>query len=172
MANPKYFLGISTIFIFSTLISTVAPYSSPRRVHQDFADVIDDFVCQPCAHPLNNAVLKLPESHEPCLHPGQPVLKWPKSSKTKCPLPQNFHSNDITLDMDSELVFSKRRICFFSNEWLISYEFQCNSDEKMAWQRSSLKISHEVRLFSGKLILSIFLKEYNKLVQKKYFLGI
>uniref|UniRef100_A0A1I7RLZ2 Cadherin EGF LAG seven-pass G-type receptor 2 n=2 Tax=Bursaphelenchus xylophilus TaxID=6326 RepID=A0A1I7RLZ2_BURXY len=114
---------------------------SNSHSHQLFPEISENFVCQPCSHPLNGIAIKLPQNHAPCVHPGQPVFEWPRGRK--CAIPSDFFSDDVSFDPEKLMVFSKRRVCFYSGEWTISYRFRCELDEGAAWQWSQLRVGHE-----------------------------
>jgi hypothetical protein len=103
----------------------------------DFAPNYNNFVCLPCQRPLDAIRVNLPISHPPCLHTGQPAFHWPAVSD--CPLPVEIKSDEVDVDLSAGIAFAKRRVCFFSGQWLIGYEYRCGSE----WRRSLMRVGHE-----------------------------
>ncbi|KAI6226363.1 hypothetical protein M3Y99_01296100 [Aphelenchoides fujianensis] len=107
----------------------------------EFAGVDDRFVCRPCARPLDGVRLELPESHPPCLHEGQPAIRWPRDPD--CPSIAHFSSDDLSLDLKSGLAFAKRRVCFFQGDWTLAYRFNCSGGHSTELHHSVLRIGHQ-----------------------------
>lgn len=85
--------------------------------------VVSDYSCNPCSTPIDNITIWLLFSNSPCFHPGQALLLW---NTTKCTSPENLNSEDISFDRN--IVFVKKRICFYSYNLLINYQYSCSSD--------------------------------------------
>uniref|UniRef100_A0A0N5AHE6 Cadherin domain-containing protein n=1 Tax=Syphacia muris TaxID=451379 RepID=A0A0N5AHE6_9BILA len=75
----------------------------------------------------------------PCLHPGQPVFRISNSSSNRL---QNFYSDEVSLDLNAGIAFSKRRVCFYSTVWDIQLNYQCFNHS--LWKKHKLILAHPV----------------------------
>lgn len=75
----------------------------------------------------------------PCLHPGQPVFTITDSNAG---LPVQFRSDDLSVDLEARLAFTKRRICFYSTFWDVVMKFRCPYSNTA--QIHKLRIGHPI----------------------------
>uniref|UniRef100_A0A9J2P375 Protocadherin-like wing polarity protein stan n=1 Tax=Ascaris lumbricoides TaxID=6252 RepID=A0A9J2P375_ASCLU len=101
-------------------------------------------LCDSSCSPQPDDIIWLPTSYPPCLHRGQPLLLW---NTTGCKSLFNIHSRNVSLDVESGLLFTERRVCFYSSVWHLQYSFECVGSEN-AHNKRTLQIGH--RRFSRK----------------------
>lgn len=106
---------------------------------------IEDFSCIPCARPALGLKLELRSSRPPCLHTGQPLFQWPSfeaADTDYCSFPVEFDSDELSLDPESKLTFTRTRVCFYDSEWMPKFRIRCVN--QTTWQVGTLRIVHEV----------------------------
>ncbi|VDO39715.1 unnamed protein product [Onchocerca flexuosa] len=91
-----------------------------------------------CLIPTANSTIWLPYSYPPCLHPGEPVLRW--SNATTCNIPNFLTSRSVFLDSSSGMLFAKKRVCFYVEPWHVEYSYNC-SDNYL--QQSAIFLDHK-----------------------------
>lgn len=106
---------------------------------------VEDFVCKPCARPAYGLKLYVKASRQPCLHAGQPVFHWPEfavENEAYCKLPEEFVSDELSLDRDTKLTFARTRVCFYDSEWIARFRIRCGNGTN--WEDGMVRIEHEV----------------------------
>uniref|UniRef100_A0A2K6W6B9 Uncharacterized protein n=1 Tax=Onchocerca volvulus TaxID=6282 RepID=A0A2K6W6B9_ONCVO len=91
-----------------------------------------------CLIPTANSTIWLPYSYPPCLHPGQPVLRW--SNAVTCNMSDFLTSRSVSLDSSSGMLFAKERVCFYVEPWHVEYSYNC-SDNNL--QQSAVFLDHK-----------------------------
>lgn len=130
------------VLFFLILFHTIYGYVNNKPLFL----TIEEFSCRPCARPAFGTKLQLCASAPPCLHTGIPVFQWPTfeaSGTDYCSLPVDFESDDLSLDPESKLTFTRTRVCFYDSEWVPKFRFRCAN--QTSWQVGTLRIVHEVR---------------------------
>uniref|UniRef100_A0A915PFR4 Uncharacterized protein n=1 Tax=Setaria digitata TaxID=48799 RepID=A0A915PFR4_9BILA len=80
-----------------------------------------------CSLPTENGTIWLPYSYPPCIHPGQPVLRW--TNAVACSLPKFLISRSVSLDSSSGLLFTEERVCFYLEPWHVTYSYDCSGND-------------------------------------------
>uniref|UniRef100_A0A1I7VWJ7 Cadherin n=1 Tax=Loa loa TaxID=7209 RepID=A0A1I7VWJ7_LOALO len=107
-------LTVTIYFIVLPIIATTFHLNPP----------ILDSCTAGCLIPTENSTIWLPYSYPPCIHPGQPILRW--SSTVICNRPNFLTSQSVSLDSSSGVLFAEERVCFYVEPWYVVYTYDCS----------------------------------------------
>lgn len=122
-------LTVTVCFITLPVIATAFHLNPP---------VVDSCIAG-CLIPIRNSTIWLPYSYPPCIHPGQPVLRW--SNTVTCNKPNFLISRSVSLDSSSGVLFAEERVCFYIEPWHVIYSYNCSDSSRP--QQGAVFLDHK-----------------------------